>query len=65
MEPKNEGDGGMMCEVHVCTCAFNCVCFDIEGIGVSAGVKETSESGGCSECCHSVCMYKERKRVEQ
>ena len=50
MEPKNGGDGGMMCEVHVCTCAFNCVCFDIEGIGVSAGVKETSESGGCSEC---------------
>ena len=25
MEPKKEGDGGMMCEVHVCTCAFMCV----------------------------------------
>ena len=48
MWPRRENDGGMMSEVHVCTCA--CVCFDIEGIVVSAGVRETSERGGWSEC---------------
>ena len=34
----------------ICVLVHLCMCFDIEGIGVTAGVKDTSESGGCNEC---------------